>query len=169
MLFVYVTTFIICFLFRLLLHHFLFSSHYPSCFCCGCGYKIGNEIRHHRLTQRSTNSNKIPCATTSYPIPRWIRTLATSLKIIFRVKKTKTKKGLEEDYCDYDFNSLLFVECCVMLGTTQQTTPHHSPHSHYPSCLHARARLVIPNLKCVGVFPTWSLGSCPYLEQYTLT
>ena len=66
-----VTFFIICFLFRLLLHHFLFSSHNPSCFCCDCEYKIGNEIRHHRLTQRSSNSNRIPCANTSYSIPPW--------------------------------------------------------------------------------------------------
>ena len=48
---------------------FSLSSHYPSCFCCDWEYKIGNEIRHHRLTQRSSNSNRIPCANTSYSIP----------------------------------------------------------------------------------------------------
>ena len=71
--------------------------------------------------------------------------LQEDCKSCWKIKKTKTMKRLEEEEdCDYDFNSLLFVECCVMLGTTQQTTPHHSPHSHYPSCLHALARLVIP-------------------------
>ena len=63
------------------LHHFLSSSHYPSCFCCGCEY-IWNEIRHHRqsndakifqfksrsLRLQSHDSNRIPCATTSYSI-----------------------------------------------------------------------------------------------------
>ena len=41
-LFFYVTTFIICFFVSPPPLFFLSSSHYPSCFCCGCEYKLGN-------------------------------------------------------------------------------------------------------------------------------